>query len=32
MQADGRVTEPHLPDENGNLARRRHSTGGSLLR
>ncbi|MBB3691432.1 hypothetical protein [Sphingomonas sp. BK580] len=29
MQADGSGTEPHLPDENGEVASRRHSAGES---
>ena len=29
MQADGAGTEPHVPDENGEVASRRHSAGES---
>jgi hypothetical protein len=29
MQADGAGTKPHVPDENGEVASRRHSSGES---
>ncbi|ONF95871.1 hypothetical protein [Sphingomonas jeddahensis] len=29
MQADGAGTKPHMPDENGEVASRRHSSGES---